>query len=738
MQSVNGTRFRVLVRRSLGCALIIASLVFGYAVDAGPKARRPKDKPPRAATPEPTPESDPGPAADSSIDLLVDRDGVYRVTYEALRDAGLDLASVDAGHLALANKGNGVPIHVDAGEGFGPGDHFEFFGEAQLGLYTDTNVYTLRVDPEAALRIDVVSARPLKKADLTPFYMETVTVDDNMTYDPASPGSEPWYHARLVSTGAPRTTTFPLQVDGLIAGAAPTTLSLVTWGGTTKSVYPDHHLVVIVNDLTVADESFDGLFSHLIDVQLPEGLLREGNNTLEMTLPCDYADVDVVGVEQYSVTYPRAFVARDGALTFSAAGEAFEVTGLPTENVVIYRRSVSRLERLEGFTVKGTPGAYSATVAGSQEAALYVVSSQEALPAPAIVMPRPSVDITSGEAQLLIIAHADFVAGVAPLAEARRAQGMTVRVVDVEDVYAQFGYGIFGPQAVQDYIAQAAQESGTEYVLLVGADSYDYHDYLGLGSRSFVPSLYGSTSSTIRFAPLDSLLADTDGDRVADLAIGRLPVRTAAELQVVVEKTMAYTHKDYGRTALFMADDWSPYSQASDSIDAGLPDGWDVEKGYLESLSIEEGRAVLRGALDRGVAVTNYVGKGGPTWWSYQQLLTASDVLAPAFAGRPTVMMQWACWSAHSALPSGTTLANSLLLKEDRGAAAVLGFSTVSDLALEMVLGELIAPEIVRPGMSIGRAMQHAREELMATRPDLRAGLPGWVLLGDPTLVVEP
>ncbi len=44
------------------------------------------------------------------------------------------------------------------------------------------------------------------------------------------------------------------------------------------------------------------------------------------------------------------------------------------------------------------------------------------------------------------------------------------------------------------------------------------------------------------------------GDKVPDLAIGRFPVRTVAELELMVNKTLAYQDKDYGRTAVFAAD----------------------------------------------------------------------------------------------------------------------------------------------------------------------------------------
>jgi len=51
--------------------------------------------------------------------------------------------------------------------------------------------------------------------------------------------------------------------------------------------------------------------------------------------------------------------------------------------------------------------------------------------------------------------------------------GLRVRVVNVEDIYAQFGGGIFDAQAIKAYIRHAVVNMGVRYVLLVGGDTYD-------------------------------------------------------------------------------------------------------------------------------------------------------------------------------------------------------------------------------------------------------------------------
>jgi hypothetical protein len=169
-----------------------------------------------------------------------------------------------------------------------------------------------------------------------------------------------------------------------------------------------------------------------------------------------------------------------------------------------------------------------------------------------VVPARPAVDITSGQAQLLIISHPDFIAGLTPLVQARQSQGYTVRVVDVEDVYTQFGYAIFSPQAIKDYIRYAAQNMGTEYTA-AGATRMIIST---MPARAASASSPPSTSPPINTSPFPgrSGLADLDDTGVPDLALGRFPVRTSAELDVIVAKTLAYGEKDYAGTAIFAAD----------------------------------------------------------------------------------------------------------------------------------------------------------------------------------------
>jgi len=88
--------------------------------------------------------------------------------------------------------------------------------------------------------------------------------------------------------------------------------------------------------------------------------------------------------------------------------------------------------------------------------------------------------------------------------------------------------------------------------------------------------------------------------------------------------------------------------------------------------------------------------------------------------------------------PVNNYLVQSFLFSGDQGAAAVLGASTLTDSRSEQLLGELLTPRMVTPGLTVGQALRDAKLELSQTHPELLDVLLGWSLMGDPALMIEP
>lgn len=681
-------------------------------------------------------------APGGGIQVHVNQDGLYRITYQDLLNLGVDLAGLPVRRLSLFNQGQPVPIYVQPRGAVGPDTFIEFYGQALDTLYTHTNVYILNAG--MANTWTNFDNNPVPTGDPVPYYLAEITVGAENEYSFLAQNGDPWYDTALLAYGAPFSQDYILPVNHLAPDAAPATLTVDLWGLSEWEESPDHHIQLFLNGVLLADEQFEGVTSYPINVTLPPGLLQEGDNVVTLTVPGDLGTMfDMIILDDITLTYPRAFVAQAGQLTFEAAGDVLAVTGLPAgSGATIYRLSAGEVTRItQAIVTPNGDGTYRLTFRGLPQRATYVVSSNQVIATPTLALGQPYHDITSGSADYLMITHPDFAAGLTPLAQYHESQGMTVKVVDVNDVYAQFGYGVFDPYAIQRYIQHAAANMGVQYVLLVGGDTYDYLDYQGWGSMSFMPSLYAATGPYATFAPVDALYVDVDNDRLPDLPVGRLPVRTTAELDNIIAKTLAYTNKDYGLTGVFAADEADAgisFADSSDYLITQLAPGWSIDTAYLDTLGLEAARELLLDRLNAGIALASFFGHSGPNSWTFAGLFDAADAAALTNLDRPTIVTQYGCWNTYYVEPAADTLSHAFMLHQGGGAAAVLGASTITEATSDQALGQLLIPRLSQPGMTIGQAIQAAKDELAQTQPDLTDVLLGWTLLGDPALMVEP
>ena len=286
---------------------------------------------------------------------------------------------------------------------------------------------------------------------------------------------------------------------------------------------------------------------------------------------------------------------------------------------------------LKRKTKKLGDGNYEVKFNGSSELAAYYVVSAAGRKTPELELPADGGDITAGVARYLIIAHPDFIGTVDEpnvdlewLVQMRQAQGYTLKVVNVEDIYAQFSHHIVDAQAIKDYVAYAQANMGTEMAVLIGGDSYDYKDHLGLGSMSFIPSLYAQTDSIVRFAPVDSAYGDIDNDNVPDLPVGRIPARSSAEFATLVAKMSAYDQRSYGGTAVFAADKFDAaqvysFKDDSEAMIASLPGDWQsvVTRAYIDDLGVTDAQTALIDTINDGVALTSFAGHSDTTRWTF-------------------------------------------------------------------------------------------------------------------------
>ena len=227
----------------------------------------------------------------------------------------------------------------------------------------------------------------------------------------------------------------------------------------------------------------------------------------------------------------------------------------------------------------------------------------------------------------LVIAPRVFEAPAQELADYRAGQGLRTAVALYEDICDQFAGGLNTPEAIRECLAYA-HSNWTAAPWMVCLGGWGHYDYLGVQTSitSYLPALLGSDSATLR--PADGLLADISGeDEVPDLAIGRIPVQSAAEFNGYIAKLKAYETSGVqaGHSNLLFvadnADDGGDFAATNLELGekAGARYGCVYTTLNFASNSYNAVRTDIDDAFNAGVGVIHYTGHG-----SYKSLADRS------------------------------------------------------------------------------------------------------------------
>ena len=340
---------------------------------------------------------------------------------------------------------------------------------------------------------------------------------------------------RIVAIDGPRSESMLMELrdvaPGGNTGARKAKLSASVWGASDQAgVADDHSVSLSFNGQEVVSSTFDGLGEDILSSELD--VVVDGNNLVTVTLPMDTGyRFDAINLDSIEVQYPRKFVAQSDRLDFTSSGRKFRLSGFSADtddDLVIIREDQTGANLIEAYASSCRVNC-NVTLAGSGRVANYYVSRQSALPAPEIDALPVEQDIVNGQARYLIISHPDFIGGdgnnlLEGLAAEIRSEMGSAKVVDVGAIYAQFGYHLFDPLSIKEYIRYAVSNMGTEYVLLVGGDVYDYRNFENDDASSFIPSIYAAAGNSITFAPVDAKYVDIDDDNVPDLPLSLIHI----------------------------------------------------------------------------------------------------------------------------------------------------------------------------------------------------------------------
>ncbi len=392
----------------------------------------------------------------------------------------------------------------------------------------------------------------------------------------------------------------------------------------------------------------------------------------------------------------------------------------------------------------------------------------------------------------VIVAPALFIEQANELASMRRAEGLTVEVVDVQQIYNEFSGGLQDIRGIRDYMKflydrASNDEELLRYVLFFGDGHFDYRN---LSPETTLPNHIPPFETEESWNPETSyttddyfgLLDDKEGiwpfargtfrgqydhlNERLDVGLGRFTVTTVKEAELMIEKIRHYespeTFGPWRLRYLFLADDGPTgrsgqqddkdlHTQNTDVVAVAVQDvAPDVNQKKIYALSyareflngwrVPRARQDLLKGINEGMLVVNFSGHGNEEALAQENLFTIEDARTLQNRDVLPVVITATCSFGRWDLGHKQTGAEELLLNPSGGAIALLttvrtvytsGDATTLNVGLNVALNkELFKREADGLLPRMGDALRRTKNQRVGYEGNNRK----FNLLGDPTL----
>ena len=537
----------------------------------------------------------------------------------------------------------------------------------------------------------------------------------------------------LVLSSSPATQELIVNdIDNSMSG--PATLEVALQGLTGQA----HQVKVSLNGVEVGVVDFADHEHAVTQFAIPRTFLIAGNNTLKFVSTNGESDISLI--DYVRLTYWRTYRAENDTLAFSSQHTTpITVLGFTTPRIKVF--DITDKSAVEQLSVKVLPkgSGYAVRIPGGKGNArtlLALAEGQEQHPAEVTANEPSGLSRTDNRADFIILTHRDFRDAVKPLADLRRSQGLEVAIVDVEDVYDEFSYGAHSSQAVKDFFAWAKSNwaLAPRYVLLVGDASLDPRNYLNPGHQDFVPTKL--VDATTLETASDDALCDFDNDGLADIVVGRLPVKTVEQAQKVIGKIANYAPGQPAYGALLVSDrkDGYDFEAASGQVRDLLPPDMSVTVVNRRDNPTEQVRSEIIGGINAGPLLVNFAGHGSTDVWTGASVLNSADATSLTNGNRLPVFVLMTCLNGRFQDPFRETLAEALMRADNGGAIAVWASSGLTEPGAQAVVDQQMMRLLFTTGQSpmLGDVVRGAKAA--TTNMDVRRT---WILFGDPTMRIR-
>lgn len=354
----------------------------------------------------------------------------------------------------------------------------------------------------------------------------------------------------------------------------------------------------------------------------------------------------------------------------------------------------------------------------------------------------------------------------------QRQFGRQVMLVNAREVYNDFSGGQSTPIAFRNFLVHLRSKAiqnkvkAPEYLLLLGMGNFNPKK-LNLNFELPVYENDNSTSILSSFSTDDFFSILSTGDDIKNynaiqqlsMAVGRIPARTIAEADSVIEKLIRYQSAKMGgeweNKITWIADDgdYNLHLQDAESIVANLQtktSKWNQQKLYLDlfpALASTSGNTYplvnngLQQSVLDGTLLINYTGHGNYLRLSEEGVITQSQFESWNNRDKLPLLVTASCNFAPYDQPNLNAIAWDAFMKNGKGiiglvAANRLVFAYSNKQINDLFIQQLLVDDSAGNASSIGLALLKAKNINWKLGGD-RVNDFKFNIIGDPALVLN-
>ncbi len=617
--------------------------------------------------------------------IAIQKRGVYKLTYQQLSEAGLEMGNLNINTLQLFGNGGGmlpelvdapriddlveIPFQVvgNADGSFDVNDLILFYAESADRFYYDEENELFKVQKNAFdtqnyyfLKVGGITRKTIESAEnLNNTEHTTASFDDCIHFEEdkvnlldafitAQGSGKRWYGDQFKNINTYKydftfknlITTQPVKVNAALAGRSRTSQRFSIDVGNTK----------LESDLVrEAASSFsrpsETTYANRASLN---GDFFASNDDIKLSVTYNgdegWLDYITLNARRALSITSQPFFFRD-AQTLNYNSTTFKLEAV-TNDIKIWDISNPLEPHVQPYNLNGTQAIFGTNTTTLRE---FVAFSPNQALTPIAIEAIENQDLHGiTNVNMLIIYPNDFEEQAQRLADHREDySGLNVELVKIDQVFNEFSSGKQDPTAIRDFTKLLFERDTTfKYLLLFGDGSFDYRD-IGERGGNFIPVFETDHSENpITAFPSDDYFALLEAGEGAnlrgdlDIAVGRLPVKTIQEAKQVVDKIIRYDLSpaalgSWRNKLVFLADDEDNnlHLNDADRIASIVKDNSNIfnqEKIYFDAypqVSTAGGEAfplateAISQSVFQGALALNYLGHGGAQGWAQERVL---------------------------------------------------------------------------------------------------------------------